>query len=117
MCGEVDKAIVSQISMIFPMSKITITEFARGQPCTMRLPGVCNHDSTKTVWCHINSVRYGSGTRHKATDLIGLIACSSCHDVLDRRVKTDLDRDFVMMHAYEGHLESLALLVKAGIVS
>mgnify|MGYP001599442703 CR=1 FL=1 len=97
------------------MSKIT--EFARGKPCTIRLPGICNHDPATSVWAHINSVRYGSGTRHKAVDLIGLMACSSCHDVLDRRVKTDLDRDFVMKHVMEGHLESLAMLVKAGIVS
>ena len=97
------------------MSKIT--EFANGKPCTIRLPSICNHNSETSVWHHINSIRYGAGRGIKAPDLCGVIGCSACGGVLDRRVKTDLDRDFVMKHVMEGHLESLAMLVKAGIVS
>ena len=97
------------------MSKIT--KFAEGKPCTMRLHGVCNHDPATSVWAHIHSVRWGSGRGHKVPDVCGLIACFSCHQVLDRHVKTTYDRDFIMLAAYEGHMESLSLLVKAGIVS
>ena len=94
-----------------------ITKFAEGQPCTIRLPGICNYDSATSVWHHINSVRWGSGRGLKSPDVCGVIGCSDCGNVLDRRVKTDLDRDFVMKHVMEGHLESIAMLVKAGIVS
>jgi len=82
----------------------------------MRLSGVCNHDPATSVWAHINSNRWGAGKGQKAPDVCGLIVCASCHDILDRRVKTDHDRDFVMLAAYEGHMESLYLLHKAGLI-
>ena len=96
------------------MSKIT--DFAANRPCTMRLPGVCNHNPATSVWAHINSVRYGAGRGKKAPDIIGLIACFDCHAVLDGRVKTTLERDYIKLCALEGHMESLVLLVKAGIL-
>jgi hypothetical protein len=96
-----------------------ITEAARGRNCTMRLPGVCNHDPATSVWSHINSVRWGAGRGHKAPDICGLITCFECANALDgRRRKSDdgqpLDREFVKLCAYEGHLESLAILDKEG---
>ena len=93
-----------------------ITEFARGKPCTIRLPQICNHNAETSVWHHINSVRWGAGRGHKAPDVCGAIGCSACGDVLDGRVKTTLERDFIKLCALEGHMESLALLVKAGIL-
>ena len=101
------------------MSKIT--DFAKGKPCTARIPGVCKHNSATSVWCHIRSVRWGSGTSEKPPDVLGLIGCSDCHDAIDGRTKKDregnlLDPDFVKVCAYEGHMESLYLLHKAGII-
>lgn len=101
------------------MSKIT--DFAEGKPCTARIPGVCKHDNATSVWCHIRSVRWGSGGSKKPPDIIGLIGCSDCHDAIDGRTKKDregnlLDPDFVKACAYEGHMESLYLLHKAGII-
>ncbi len=95
------------------MSKIT--EFAEGKPCTVRLPG-CTHDPATSSWAHINSIRWGAGRGKKAPDICGCIADHYCHGVLDGRIMTDLDRDFVLMAAYEGHMESLNLLWKAGII-
>lgn len=95
------------------MSKIT--EAARGRPCTIRLPG-CNGNPETSVWAHINSIRWGSGKGKKSPDIIGAIACSNCHDLLDGRTKTDLDRDFIKLHAYEGHCESLYILTQEGII-
>ena len=96
------------------MSKIT--KAAEGRPCTMRLPGHCNGNPQTSVWAHINSIRWGAGRGKKSPDLCGLICCSDCHSILDRRVKTTLDRDFVKMAAYEGHLESLMILWEEGII-
>ena len=93
-----------------------ITKFAKGQPCTIRLPEVCNHDPATPVWVHINSVRWGSGKGIKSPDIIGAIGCSACHDVLDGRVKTTIERDYIKLCALEGHCESLMLLHKAGII-
>ncbi len=96
------------------MSKIT--KFAEGKPCTARIPGSCNYDPTTTVWAHLNSIRWGAGRGHKAPDVCGLVACSSCHDVIDNSVKTNHDRDWIKQLAYEGHMESLAMLVKHGVI-
>ena len=101
------------------MSKIT--KAAEGKDCTARIPNVCDHDSTKTSWAHINSIRWGAGRSHKAPDICGLIACDSCHHVIDGRVRKNklgelLDREFVKMCAYEGHLESLMILWEEGII-
>ena len=97
------------------MSKIT--KFAEGKECTMRVPGVCNGNPETSVWGHLNSTRWGAGKGIKSNDLCGLIVCSSCHDLLDRRVKTNHDRQQVMYWAFEGHMESLTMLVKAGIIA
>ena len=60
-----------------------LSDSARGQECMVRIPGVCNHNPETTVLAHLN----GGGMGTKKSDLFGAFACSSCHDVLDGRVK------------------------------
>ena len=61
-----------------------LRESARGQPCHLRLPGVCNGDPETTVLAHIR--RGGtSGMGQKPPDICGVFACSSCHDAMDKR--------------------------------
>ena len=93
-----------------------ITKFAEGRDCTARITGVCNGRADTSVWAHLNSIRWGSGRGLKGPDVCGLIACSACHDVIDGRVKTNHDRDYIRLLAYEGHMESIALLDKAGVI-
>lgn len=93
-----------------------ITAFAEGKGCTVRIPGVCNSRQDTSVWAHIRSNRFGAGMGLKPPDVCGLIACSACHDVIDRRVKTDHDREFITLCVFDGHMESLMLLAKAGII-
>ena len=95
------------------MSKIT--KAAENRPCTIRLPG-CNGDPASSVWAHINSIRWGAGRGHKAPDICGAIACHHCHGLLDGRIKSDLDRDFIMLAALQGHMESLMILWEEGII-
>lgn len=56
------------------MSKIT--KSARGENCTVRLSGICNHNSDTVVFAHINGVRFGHGMGLKANDIHGAYACS-----------------------------------------
>lgn len=59
---------------------------ARGRPCQVRLPGICNHDPETTVLAHIR--RGGvNGMGRKPNDLAAVLACSSCHDEIDRRTR------------------------------
>jgi len=69
-----------------------LRDFARGQPCTIRIPGVCNFDESTTVLCHDRSAGV-AGIGQKPCDLNGAHGCSACHDVTDGRVKTHYTLD------------------------
>lgn len=62
-----------------------IRKAARGQDCTMRIPGVCNWNPETTVLCHSNELSDGKGMGLKAPDTEAAFACCNCHDVLDGR--------------------------------
>lgn len=62
-----------------------IRKAARGQDCTLRIPGVCNFDPDTTVLCHSNNLADGKGMGLKAPDTEACFGCSACHDVLDGR--------------------------------
>lgn len=96
------------------MSKIT--ESARGENCTVRLPGVCNGNSETTVLAHINGVRFGHGVGRKVADIHGAYCCSSCHDVLDGRRQHDFDKEFLKLAHYEGLIETQLKLIKKGLL-
>ncbi len=62
-----------------------IRKAARGQDCTILLPGVCNRDTATTCLCHSNELADGKGMGLKAPDTAAAFGCSACHDVLDGR--------------------------------
>jgi len=88
---------------------------ARGRACTVRLEGICNHNSETVVLAHIRMPGL-SGMGIKADDLLGAWACSACHDAIDRRSNTDLDRDYVRLSHLEGMARTIAQLRKEGKV-
>ena len=63
------------------MSKIRAS--ARGQDCTLALHPYCNGDPATVVLAHLNSP--GKGMGMKSPDWHAVYACSTCHDILDRR--------------------------------
>lgn len=88
---------------------------AKGRDCMVRLPGICNHNPETTVLAHARLVGV-SGMGMKADDLLGAWACSSCHDAIDRRAHTDLDRDYVRLAHLEGMVRTIAALKKEGLI-
>jgi len=88
---------------------------AKGRDCTVRLQGICNHNPETTVLAHIRMAGL-SGMGMKADDLLGAWACSNCHDAIDRRSNTDLDRDYVRLAHLEGMARTITILRKEGIV-
>jgi hypothetical protein len=80
---------------------MNLRKAARGRGCMIRLPGICNHNSETTVLAHVRLAGV-SGMGIKADDLLGAWACSACHDAIDRRSHTDLDRDAVRLAHLEG---------------
>ena len=88
---------------------------AKDRGCTVRIPGVCNFNSATTVLAHIRLAGV-SGMGMKSPDLLGAWACSSCHDAIDRRFRTDLDRDYVRLAHLEGMVRTIAQLRKEGLI-
>ena len=84
---------------------------ARGRGCMVRLPGICNHNSETVVLAHVRLIGV-SGMGMKADDLLGAWACSACHDVIDRRARTDMDLKDVRLAHLEGMVRTIAQLRK-----
>lgn len=96
------------------MSKIT--DSARGENCTVRLPSVCNHNPETVVFAHLNGVRFGHGTGQKVNDIHGAYACSDCHDAIDGRKRTQYTQDELKLHHLEATIETQIKLVKKGLL-
>ena len=88
---------------------------ARGRGCMVRIPEVCNHNSETVVLAHYRLAGV-SGIGMKSPDVIGAWACSACHDAIDRRAHTDLDRDYVRLLHLEGMARTLAQLNREGLI-
>lgn len=79
-----------------------LRDSAKGQPCSIRIPGHCNGNPETTVLCHGNG---GGGT--KTEDTWAAFGCSSCHDIVDFRVRDPaIPRDRVIVYHYEGIRET-----------
>ena len=82
----------------------------------MRLPGICNGNPETTVLAHINGVRFGHGVGHKVADIHGAYCCNSCHDVLDGRVRSNFDKDFLHAAHLDAVIETQLKLIKKGLL-
>lgn len=64
-----------------PYRDAALLEMARGRPCLMLVPGVCNHRTDSTVAAHENE---GKGMGIKAPDHRSVWACYACHTFYDQ---------------------------------
>lgn len=46
-----------------------LLKMAQGEPCLLRIPGVCNGDSDTTVAAHSNQSAHGKGNQWSQTSL------------------------------------------------
>lgn len=83
---------------------------ARGKPCMVRIPGICNGNPETTVLAHYRLAGY-CGTGMKPIDALGAWCCSSCHDEADRRTRY-FDEEFVRLCHAEGVLRTIAEIEK-----
>lgn len=100
-----------------------IKESARGKDCQVRYTGICCFDPTCTIWSHARwgaqAGDGGKGMSTKADDLAGAYACSACDAAFDQLrgiegtgyTRESLDLDWML-----GHLRSLGILQRDGIV-
>jgi len=84
-----------------------IRESARGEACTLRIPGVCNHNPETVVLAHINSRNKGIG--NKSHDIHAVYACDHCHAKLD---KNRIDKEDQL----RALLESQDKMIQKGLI-
>ena len=99
------------------MSKITAS--AKGEDCQVRLPGICTYDPATTIWSHCRHASAGKGNGIKAIDLAGAYACTACdaaYDQLQGAKKAGLTREQIDLDWFQGHMRSLVILDKKGLV-
>lgn len=96
-----------------------ITNSAKGEDCTLRIPGVCNHNPETTVFAHMN----GGGMGYKHHDIHGCYACSACHAWVDGEwtkgvpfyPTDDLKRAVENSH-YRAVFETQSKLIQKGLI-
>lgn len=96
-------------------------DFAKGQSCLVRIPGICNHDPETTVLSHVSIPGYKAMGSRKASlpDLCAAWSCSACHDAVDWRTHPNRDGAQVVewaVYHMEGVMRTLDALVKAGVL-
>lgn len=82
---------------------------AKGQPCTFRIPTICNFDPQTTVACHGPDKLRGKAM--KTLDLWIAYGCSNCHKALDERQIPEWEEYWL-----QGILETQKRLVEAGLI-
>lgn len=93
---------------------MNIRQSARGEECTLRLPGICNFDLETTVLAHLPSRLKGMGT--KSADIHGVYACSCCHDAIDGRMRSGLSRDEIKAAMLDALIETQLRLIEKGLL-
>jgi hypothetical protein len=95
-----------------------IRDSARGEVCTVRIPGVCTNDPETTIWSHARWLAAGKGKSTKAIDVAGCYCCVACDAVYDGQrppppgyTREQVDADWCM-----GHFRSLVRLAEKGLL-
>lgn len=94
-----------------------IRDSARGEECTVRIPGVCTFDAEKTIWSHAPFGAAGKGRGIKAIDLAGAYCCTACDAVIDGQapLPPGLTRQQAELDWFHGHMRSLVRLMQKGL--
>jgi len=95
------------------MSKLT--EAARWQECTIQLYPYCNGNTETTVLAHAPSEDKGMG--RKSPDWWGADSCSSCHDVVDFRLKTDIPKEQIYSAHIRGVFRTIKRRIEQGLIN
>ncbi|MGW8178839.1 MAG: nuclease domain-containing protein [bacterium] len=101
-----------------PYRNKKILAAAKGQPCYLRIPGVCTGGGADTVACHSNLGEDGKGGSQKADDCFISFGCQACHDEYDGRThKSGLSSDFLQYFFDRGMKRTWRNLLDRGIIS
>jgi hypothetical protein len=77
-----------------PRPKTGEAKLCKGQPCYLRIPGICTgqaHDP-----CHSNQAIHGKGKSIKAHDVFTVPGCRACHNELDQGLRYTREEKFAI---------------------
>lgn len=88
---------------------------AKGKDCTLRLPGICNHNPETVVLAHLPCGMKGVGM--KSPDNMAVDACSACHAHIDGRHRWDVSAEDYLRALAETQMRRLeaGLMTIAGV--
>jgi hypothetical protein len=91
-----------------------IRDSARGEECTVNIPGVCNYDPQTVVWAHSNQSTHGKGMGLKAHDEFGCYACAACHAWLDHGWASDknISQEYIEKIFHSAMIRSRNILIR-----
>lgn len=84
---------------------------AKGEECTIRIPGAGNHDPSTTVLCHLG----GGGLALKHDDIHAAYGCYDCHLIVDG-APSQWTRDEVKLMFYDGMVRTQLILIEKGLI-
>lgn len=93
-----------------------LMQSARGQACSLRLPGICNHRNETVVLAHLPGI--GKSMASKVSDLHTAYACGACHTAIDTFgwERRGLTAAIVLDAMLRGHAETQARMVGMGLI-
>lgn len=111
-------AAAARLAKIHERKVQSIRDSARGEECTVRIPGVCTGNPEHTIWSHAPFKAAGKGMGIKALDACGAYCCTSCDAVVDGQAKPPpgMDRSQVLLCWFYGHMKSLVRLAQKGLI-
>lgn len=87
---------------------------AKGENCTLSIPGVCNYDPDTVVFCHHND---GTGGSNKFTGpLTGGYGCYSCHQIIDGRDDKTWHKPDIEFFKRRSMIRTINRLIEKGLV-
>jgi hypothetical protein len=94
-----------------------VLDFARGQECTIRIPGAGPHDRETVVACHLPG--HGKGTGSKVSDIHIAFGCFECHAICDGRLKPPpgVTPAIILDAMLRGLSETQDILVAVGVIT
>lgn len=77
-----------------------LLDLARGMPCLLLVPAICNHRLDTTVAAHSNLAEHGKAMGRKADDHYSVHSCFACHTWLDAGRAPAAHKEAVFMAAH-----------------
>jgi hypothetical protein len=117
------RGVYRQACAVAPVPKPSMTrdqrirDSARGEDCTVRLPG-CPRRPDMTIWSHHRGSAGGKGMGMKSSDRAGAYACTYCDAVYDGQHQrpAGMTKAEVDLAWHEGHIRSLLKLEQKGLL-